>query len=176
MKEAIRLFLMQLEYGGIGEEEYHFLTPREQGMLIERKGRFYLKDAVRGRIKVVLTGGVFDILHIGHIFTLLEAKKHGDILIVAIARDEHIKKKGRVPVHHADYRKIMVETLKPVDMAIAGFDDPKRMLDLVKPDVIVYGYDQKESIKPKCVKIVKLERKIDDSKFKTGKILEELGL
>ncbi|MFH0737074.1 MAG: adenylyltransferase/cytidyltransferase family protein [Candidatus Micrarchaeota archaeon] len=176
MKEAVRLFLMQLEYGGIREEEFHFLSGREQKMLFEKGGRFYLKDDERKKIKVVLTGGVFDVLHIGHIITLLEAKKHGDVLIVAIARDEHIKKKGREPVHHIDYRKLMVETLKPVDMAIAGFEDPKKMLELVKPDVIVYGYDQKEGVKPKGVKVVKLERKIDDSRFKTGKILEELGL
>jgi len=50
------------------------------------------------------------------------------------------------------------------------------MIKYVKPDTIVYGYDQKEVMKPKGVRIVKLERRIDDSKFKTGKILEGLGI
>jgi len=50
------------------------------------------------------------------------------------------------------------------------------MIELVKPDVIVYGYDQKETIKPEGVEIVKLSKAIDDSKFKTGKILDELGI
>jgi hypothetical protein len=63
-----------------------------------------------------------------------------------------------------------------VDLAIAGFDEPEKMLRLVRPDVIVYGYDQKGSFRPKGVEIVKLERRIDDSKFKTGRILEDLGL
>ncbi len=176
MKEAAKLFVMQLQYGGIPEGIYHYLQEHEKRMLIEKDGRFFLSDAERKRIKVVLTGGVFDVLHIGHIVTLTEAKKHGDVLIVAIARNEHIRKKGREPIHDVEYRKIMVECLKPVDMAIEGFEDQKRMLALVKPDVIVYGYDQKDSVRPAGVEIVKLERRIDDSKFKTGKILEQLGL
>ena len=45
-----------------------------------------------------------------------------------------------------------------------------------KPDIIVYGYDQKEFLNPKGVEIVKLSKKIDDSKFKTGRIIDELGL
>ncbi|MFH0885073.1 MAG: adenylyltransferase/cytidyltransferase family protein [Candidatus Micrarchaeota archaeon] len=176
MKDAARLFVMQLQYGGIAEDIYHFLSEHEKKMLIEKGGRFFLKDEERKGIKVVLTGGVFDVLHIGHIVTLSEAKKHGDVLVVAVARNEHIRKKGREPVHDLEYRKIMVECLKPVDLAIAGFEDQKKMLELVKPDIIVYGYDQKDSVRPKGVEIVKLERGIDDSKFKTGKILEDLGL
>jgi len=176
MKEAAKLFVMQLQFGGIPEDIFHYLQEHEKRMLTEKDGRFFLSDAERKRIKVVLTGGVFDVLHIGHIVTLTEAKKHGDVLIVAIARNEHIRKKGREPVHDVEYRKIMVECLKPVDMAIEGFEDQKRMLEMVMPDVIVYGYDQKDSVRPEGVEIVKLERRIDDSKFKTGKILEQLGL
>jgi cytidyltransferase-like protein len=176
MKEIAKLFVMQLQYGGIAEDIFHFLSGQEKKMLFEKDGRFYLKDEERKRIKVVLTGGVFDVLHIGHIVTLSEAKKHGDVLIVAIARNEHIRKKGREPVHDLEYRKIMVECLKPVDLAIEGFEKPEQMLELVKPDVIVYGYDQKDSVRPKGVEIVRLERKIDDSKFKTGRILERFGL
>ncbi len=176
MKEAARLYLMQLQYGGIPEDIFHFLPEREKGMLIEKEGRFVLREAERKTIRVVLTGGVFDVLHIGHIITLSEAKKHGDVLVVAIARNEHIRKKGREPVHDIEYRKIMVECLKPVDMAIEGFEKPDRMLELVKPDVIVYGYDQKEAYAPKGTEIVKLEKRIDDRKFKTSRILEDLGL
>jgi len=70
----------------------------------------------------------------------------------------------------------MVECLKPVDLAIEGFDKPERMLALVKPDVVVYGYDQAAGPGPEGVRIVKLDRKIDDRKFKTSRILESLGL
>jgi cytidyltransferase-like protein len=176
MKEISKLFVMQLQYGGIPEDIFHYLQEHEKRMLIERDGRFFLKDDERKRIKVVLTGGVFDVLHIGHIVTLSEAKKHGDVLIVAIARNEHIRKKGREPIHDVEYRKIMVECLKPVDLAIEGFEKPERMLELVGPNVIVYGYDQKPGPAPKGVEIVRLEKKIDDSKFKTSRILGDLGL
>ncbi|VVC03436.1 FAD synthase [Candidatus Bilamarchaeum dharawalense] len=177
MKELIKkVYLLQLTYNGITDEIYHFLSDGEKKLLIETNGKFYLKEAERRKIKVVLTGGVFDVLHIGHIITLIEAKKHGDVLVVAIAKDEHIKKKGREPIHPQEYRKIMVETLKPVDISVAGLDNPKKLIELVGPDVIVYGYDQKEFLKPEGIKIVKLSKKIDDSKFKTGRILEELGV
>lgn len=175
-KLAKKLFVMEMRYGGIPEDIYHFLPQKERGMLTEKGGVFFLSQEHRKGIKVVLTGGVFDILHIGHIVTLTEAKKHGDVLVVAIAKDAHIRKKKREPVHPLDYRRLMVEALKPVDVAISGFHDRQKMLDFVRPDVIVYGYDQKEFLKPEGVEVIKLEKGIDDSKFKTGRILEELGL
>ncbi len=178
MKETIKkLYLMQLHYGGISEDEYHFLPEAERKLLVERpNGRFVLADSERKKIKVVLAGGVFDIIHIGHVFTLTEAKRHGDVLVVAIADEKHIRKKGREPIHSNEYRKVLVESLKSVDLALVGFTDPKDMVGVVDPDVIVYGYDQTEFIKPKGVEIVKLKKKIDDSKFKSGKIISDLGL
>lgn len=177
MKEtAKKLYLMQINYGGIPEDAYHFLPPNEQAMLVERKGAFFLKPEHRKRLKVVLTGGVFDVLHIGHIVTLLEAKQHGDVLVVAVAKDHHIRKKGREPVHPLEYRQMMVEALKPVDAALAGFDSPAKMLKLVGPDAIVYGYDQPAFLKPRGVKVIRLEKRINDRKFKTARIMEMLGL
>jgi len=176
MKETIKkLFVMQLQYGGIGEEIYHFLPENEKKLLMERDGRFFVRADQKRKIKVVLTGGVFDVIHIGHIYTLNEAKKHGDVLVVAIARDSHIRKKKREPVHPLEYRRIMVESLKPVDVAVSGFPEPKKMLEFVQPDTIVYGYDQKEGIRMDGVEVIKLKKSIDDSRFKTGKILQELG-
>ncbi|MDD5339777.1 MAG: adenylyltransferase/cytidyltransferase family protein [Candidatus ainarchaeum sp.] len=177
MKEAVkRLYVMQLQYGGIPEDVYHFLPDDEKKLLVEIKGRFFLRNGAREKIRVVLTGGVFDVLHIGHIVTLAEAKTHGDVLVVALAMDEHIMKKGRTPVHPQEYRRMLVESLKAVDVAVSGFDRPEMMLDFVQPDVIVYGYDQKEFLRPKGVEVVRLDKKVDDRKFKTGKILELLGL
>ncbi|HID72951.1 TPA: hypothetical protein EYP38_03330, partial [Candidatus Micrarchaeota archaeon] len=155
---------------------YHFLPEKEQKMLKEVDGRFFLRSRYRRMIKVVMAGGVFDILHIGHIYTLNEAKKRGDILIVVVAQDKHIANKKRKRIHSQDYRLAMVDFLKPVDAALIGLDKPEDMLKLVQPDVIVYGYDQKEFLKPEGVEIVKLDKHIEDSKFKTSRILTELGL
>lgn len=171
-----QLIVLEITNKGIHKSEYQNLTSEQRALLEEREGQFFVKMSERKKIRIGLTGGVFDILHIGHIITLEEAKKNCDLLVVAIANDAHIRKKGREPIHTQEYRKRMVDELKPVDVAIAGFDDPKKMLDLVRPNVIIYGYDQKEFLKPDGVKIIKLDRKIDDSKFKTGKIIEELGL
>ncbi len=177
MKDIIRkLFVMQLSYGGISEEMYHFLPENEKKLLMERKGKFFVRNEERKKIRVVMTGGVFDVLHIGHVVTLLEAKEHGDVLVVAIAQDAHIRKKKREPIHPMDYRRMMVEALKPVDVALSGFENPAKMIEFVGPDAIVYGYDQKDTFRPKGVEIIKLEKRIDDSRFKTAKIIEELGL
>jgi len=171
-----RLFVMQVKNAGIPEEGYHFLPKKEREMLKESNGRFFLRSKYRKMIKVVLAGGVFDLLHIGHLYTLNEAKKHGDILIVAVAQDKYISNKKRKPIHSQEYRMAMVEFLKPVDAALLGMDNPKEMLDLVGPDLIVYGYDQKEFLKPEGVEIIKLENHVEEKKFKTSRILTELGL
>lgn len=137
---------------------------------------FSLSSSERAKIKVVMTGGVFDILHMGHLFTLTEAKKHGNFLVVVIARDEHISKKGRKPIHSQEYRAKMVEALKPVDAVVLGEEDPKKLVEQIKPNVIVYGYDQQEFLTPHGVKIVKLAEHMEPEKFKTNKIIKELGL
>ncbi len=177
MKEKIKkLFSIQMREGGIPDDVYHFLPPDEQEMLEETKGRNVLKPEYRRKIKVVLTGGVFDIIHIGHVYTLNEAKKRGDVLVVAVANDSHITKKNRKPIHTQEYRAAIVEFLKPVDVALLGRAKPKDLLEFVGPDVIVYGYDQEPFMKPVGVEIVKLPRQADIERFKTSKIIEELGV
>ncbi len=135
-----------------------------------------LSRTERAKIKVVMTGGVFDILHMGHIFTLTEAKKYGDFLVVIIASDIHVSKKYRKSIHSQEYRAKMVEALKPVDIVVLGEDDPNKLIEKIKPDVIVYGYDQEEFLKPKGVKIIKLKKHVEPEKFKTNRIIKELGL
>jgi FAD synthetase len=130
----------------------------------------------RKDLRVVMTGGVFDILHMGHILTLTEAKKHGDVLVVVLARDDMISRKGRKLIHSQDYRAKMVEALKPVDIVVLGSDNPEDLVKRIKPDVIIYGYDQQEFLKPEGVEIVKLKQHIEPEKFKTNKIIKELGL
>ncbi|MEM3692518.1 MAG: adenylyltransferase/cytidyltransferase family protein [Candidatus Bathyarchaeia archaeon] len=99
--------------------------------------------------KVVLTTGVFDILHTGHLALLKEAKalagKRGR-LIVLVARDSTVEKReGRRPIMPEDDRLSLIEALKPVDEARLGYSEGisiLRVLKEVKPDIIVFGYDQ----------------------------------
>lgn len=149
---------------------------RELYLEFLRTGKNKLEQKERETIKVVLTGGVFDVIHMGHVYTLTEAKKYGDILIVVVANDSHITKKGRVPIHSQEYRAKMVEMLKPVDKVILGKENPEEIIKEIKPDVIVYGYDQPVFLKPEGVKIVKLENGIKEQELKTKKIIEKFGL
>ena len=92
----------------------------------------------------MLAGGVFDIIHPGHIHTLNAAKALGDVLVVAIATDKIAQKmKKRQPLHNQELRCELVSSLSMVDSAIIGHeDDIFETVKDVKPDVIVLGYDQ----------------------------------
>ena len=94
--------------------------------------------------KVVLAGGVFDIIHPGHIHTLNDARKLGDVLVVVIATDKTaIKMKKREPLHNAELRQELVSSLSMVDLCIIGNEeDIFKTVDLVKPQIIALGYDQ----------------------------------
>jgi rfaE bifunctional protein nucleotidyltransferase chain/domain len=94
--------------------------------------------------KIVLAGGVFDIIHPGHIHTLNAAKALGDILVVAIATDKTAQKmKKRPPLHNQELRQELVSCLSMVDKAIVGHeDDIFETVKAIKPDIIVLGYDQ----------------------------------
>ena len=94
--------------------------------------------------KVVLAGGVFDIIHPGHIHTLNAAKALADVLVVAIATDKTAQKmKKRSPLHNQELRRELVSCLSMVDKAIVGHDDDIfETVRAIKPDIIVLGYDQ----------------------------------
>ena len=94
--------------------------------------------------KIVLAGGVFDIIHPGHIHTLNAAKALADVLVVAIATDKTAQKmKKRPPLHNQELRRELVSYLSMVDKAIIGHeDDIFETVKEIKPDIIVLGYDQ----------------------------------
>lgn len=104
--------------------------------------------AFKPRKKVVLASGVFDLLHLGHVRFLEEAKQAGGEnakLVVIIARDSTVEKmKGRKPIMSEDQRCALVESLKVVDKAVLGYEDLDigEVIGKVKPDVIALGYDQ----------------------------------
>lgn len=137
-----------------------------------RQGKKYaLTSEARNKVKVVLTGGVFDVIHAGHVFTLKKAKKLGDLLVVVVASDSIAKKlKGRKPVHTQKQRVALVSAVRFVDIAIPGSPkDRKTILKKLRPSLIVYGYDQKPFTK--SVPSVRLCFHLNENKFKTSRIL-----
>jgi len=131
---------------------------------------------VKPKRKVVLASGVFDLLHLGHVRFLEEAKRAGGEdakLIVVIARDSTVEKmKGRKPIMSEDQRRALVESLKVVDQAVLGYEDLDigEVIGKIKPDVIVLGYDQAEMEAE--VKDYVAEHKLPVQVVKTGKYAE----
>tara|TARA_B100000795_G_scaffold131975_1_gene98491 strand:- start:2278 stop:3702 length:1425 start_codon:yes stop_codon:yes gene_type:complete len=96
--------------------------------------------------KIVFTNGCFDILHIGHVRYLEEAKNCGDILILGLNSDESIKKlKGENrPINNESDRAYILASLEVVDyLVIFKEDTPFELIKLIKPDVLVKGNDYK---------------------------------
>ena len=97
--------------------------------------------------RIVLASGVFDLLHLGHVKFLEEAKKAGGRdakLIVIVARDSTVeKRKGIRPVIPENQRRALVESLKVVDEAILGYEDFNmgKVIEKIKPDIIAVGHD-----------------------------------
>lgn len=132
--------------------------------VLERRNdnEFSLLESGRLRLKIVLAGGVYDILHLGHLAALTEAKTHGDVLIVVVATDVTVETlKGRRPVFPEEDRRALVDSLKPVDAAILGYEDVgmgyEQIIDDVKPNIIALGYDQ-ESLARTITEIVQKKR------------------
>ena len=142
--------------------------------------------------KRVLASGVFDLLHLGHVKFLEEAKKTGGKnaeLIVIIARDSTVEKtKSRKPIMSENQRRALVESLKVVDAAVLGFEefDIGDVIERVKPDIIALGYDQvdmeknvqayvdEHKLPVKVVRIGKFEEDALDSSSKIRqKIIEK---
>jgi FAD synthetase len=93
-------------------------------------------------VKVMATG-TFDLLHMGHIFYLREAKKLGDTLIVVVATDATVRKLKHDPITPQEIRVNLIKELKMVDEAYLGHeDDMYRIVEEIKPDIIALGFDQ----------------------------------
>ena len=143
-----------------------------------------LTELGRTSLKVVLAGGVFDIIHPGHIHTLNSAKALGDVLIVVVATDKTAQKmKKRVPLHNQKLRRELVDSLLMVDLCVVGSEeDIFKTVDLVRPEVIALGYDQvhqEKFIIDGCrklnldIKVARLQSPIPE--FSSSKIEKEYG-
>jgi len=148
----------------------------------------------KGKRRIVLASGVFDLLHLGHVKFLEEAKRAGGKsaeLIVIVARDSTVeKKKGKKPVVPESQRRALVESLKVVDEAILGYEsfDIGKVIEKIRPNVIAVGYDQdgmeeivkkhieEFRLKVKVVKIGKFEEdELDSSSKIKQKIIEDFS-
>jgi FAD synthetase len=177
------LYLLQIELGGASVQDMavhfnkeernahreleelvscdfaHRLEPRqkEERSSPNSSPKYVLTEKGRRRLKVVVTTGVFDLLHTGHLVTLEASRALGNLHLVIIARDVTVeKRKGRPPINSEEDRRKLVEALKPVDAAYLGHtSDYLRIIHRMHPDLIVLGKDQK-------FKISELRRQLDE--------------
>ena len=94
--------------------------------------------------RIVFTNGCFDIIHVGHTTYLAQAKALGDVLIIGVNTDDSVKRlKGPTrPVNNQNDRAEVLLALKSVDITVFFDEDtPKRLIELVKPDILVKGGD-----------------------------------
>lgn len=143
-----------------------------------------LTEIGRNSLQVVLAGGVFDIIHPGHIHTLNAAKALGDVLVVVVATDNTaVKMKKRSPIHSQEQRQELVNSLSMVDLCLIGKeDDIFKTVNLVRPEIIALGYDQihqEKFITEGCkrinldAKVARLQSPIPD--ISSSKIEKEYG-
>ncbi|OFV91332.1 MAG: hypothetical protein A3H28_13585 [Acidobacteria bacterium RIFCSPLOWO2_02_FULL_61_28] len=102
----------------------------------------------REKKKIVFTNGCFDLLHVGHMYLLREAKKLGDVLIVGLNSDASVRRlKGdERPIVSQEDRADAIAALECVDYLVV-FDepDPMDLLQSIRPDVLVKGNDYGEA-------------------------------
>jgi cytidyltransferase-like protein len=143
-----------------------------------------LTEIGRNSLRIVLAGGVFDIIHPGHIHTLNAAKGLGDVLVVVVATDNTaVKMKKRQPLHSQEQRQELVNSLTMVDLCLIGQEDNIfKTVNHVKPQIIALGYDQvhqEKFITEGCkkieldAKVARLQSPIPESS--SSKIQKEYG-
>jgi cytidyltransferase-like protein len=137
----------------------------------------------RSKLRVVMIGGAFEIIHPGHLHTVEQARKLGNTLVVVVATDKTVtKNKGRDPVTPQEWRVKLVSALRGVDVGLAGGQGSiYDTLEKVRPDVVALGYDQTHN--PKDIElearrrglvlsVVRLSSPLPD--VKTSKIVNAL--
>lgn len=101
-------------------------------------------ESLRRGSKIVFTNGCFDILHVGHVRYLKQAKALGDILVVGLNTDASVKRlKGESrPVQTEEDRQEILASLECVDfVSLFGEETPIKLIEAVRPDFLVKGGD-----------------------------------
>ena|SRR3990167_8638829 len=149
-------------------------------------------------MRKVLFGGAFDLLHAGHIRAFYKAREFGDYLVVSVLSDERIKakngkrdvfKENLAPIIPAKERVEIVRALRPVDEVVCLEGDPDypviKLLDLVKPDVLVLCLDEynamhvdlsreRSACEERGIELVTIPRIITESGLDSSGIIDKI--
>lgn len=128
------------------ENAIHGRTTTGFGVMNEQQLKEVVRQAKKRGEKIVMTNGVFDLIHPGHISYLDNARKLGDRLIVAVNSDASVKRlKGESrPINSLDARMAVLAGLSAVDWVVEFTEDtPQRLISEILPDLLVKGGDYK---------------------------------
>lgn len=121
-------------------------------MLHDVKAKIYQLDALQRRMaawrirdqKIVFTNGCFDLVHLGHLSYLAEARSLGDKLILGLNSDKSVKilKGDARPINDVESRAMMLASFSFVD-AVVVFEEetPLKLITAILPDILVKGGD-----------------------------------
>ncbi|MFZ7216750.1 bifunctional D-glycero-beta-D-manno-heptose-7-phosphate kinase/D-glycero-beta-D-manno-heptose 1-phosphate adenylyltransferase HldE [Avibacterium avium] len=126
------------------ENAIHGRTTTGFGVMNEQQLKEAVAQAKQRGEKIVMTNGVFDIIHPGHVSYLDNARKLGDRLIVAVNSDASVKRlKGESrPINPLEARMAVLAGLAAVDWVVEFSEDtPQRLISEVLPDLLVKGGD-----------------------------------
>jgi D-beta-D-heptose 7-phosphate kinase/D-beta-D-heptose 1-phosphate adenosyltransferase len=118
-----------------------------RGLVTESELLYRIGEARARRERIVMTNGCFDVLHAGHVAYLEEAKSLGERLVVAVNDDLSVRRlKGPSrPLHTLPDRMAVLAGLAAVDWVVPFAEDtPARLINVLKPDVLVKGGDYRE--------------------------------
>jgi rfaE bifunctional protein nucleotidyltransferase chain/domain len=105
----------------------------------------WVKDLQSQNRKVVFTNGCFDLLHVGHVRYLEEARALGDVLIVGVNTDASVTRLGkggdRPFTPEADRARVLAACACVDRVVLFGEDTPLNLITLLAPDVLVKGGD-----------------------------------
>lgn len=113
-------------------------------------------------MKRVITYGTYDLLHYGHIELLRRAREMGDYLIVALSTDEFNKLKNKKSYYNYEQRKMMLESIRYVDLVIpeSNWNQKTKDVDRYEVDTFIMGHDWEgefDFLKDKC-EVIYLKR------------------
>jgi len=104
-----------------------------------------LDEHRRAGQKIVFTNGVFDLLHAGHIYSLEEARRQGDVLVVGLNSDASVRRLGKGPdrpIYEELRRATVLSALACVDyVCLFDEDTPESLIRRLRPEVLVKGAD-----------------------------------
>ncbi|MGL4687732.1 MAG: D-glycero-beta-D-manno-heptose 1-phosphate adenylyltransferase [Fusobacteriaceae bacterium] len=142
-------------------------------MILSRKlAKEIIEEIKKSGKKVVFTNGCFDILHVGHLRYMNEARNQGDMLIVGINSDASVKRlKGESrPINNERDRAEMLSGLKAVDFTVIFEEDtPMEIIEELKPSIHVKGGDYKKEDLPETAVVEKNGGEVRILSFVEGK-------